>query len=76
MLLKLNQPALALKEFEASAAKEPNRFKGLYGAAKAATLSGDREKARALYAKLVALASRADTERPELAEARAFLGKP
>ncbi len=75
MLLELNQPALALREFEASAAKEPNRFKGLAGAAKAAALSGDREKARTLYEKLVALAGRADTERPELVEAKAFLGK-
>jgi hypothetical protein len=75
MLLELNQPALALKEFEASAAKEPNRFKGLSGAAKAAALSGDRKKAQALYEKLVAVATRADTERPELVEAKTFLGK-
>ncbi len=75
MLLELNQPALALKEFEASHAKEPNRFKGLYGAAKAAALSGDRDKARALYEKLVALAGRADSQRAELVEARTFLAK-
>jgi hypothetical protein len=75
MLLELNQPALALKEFEASMAKEPNRFKGLYGAAKAAALSGDREKARALYAKLQALCSHADADRPELVEAKIFLAK-
>jgi len=75
MLLELNQPALALREFEASYAKEPNRFRGLYGAAKAAALSGDREKARAVYEKLLAPASRADTERPELKEARTFLAK-
>jgi hypothetical protein len=41
MLLEMNQPAQALKEFEASHLKEPNRFRGLYGAARAAELSGD-----------------------------------
>jgi hypothetical protein len=32
MLLELNQPALALKEFEAWHKVEPNRFRGLYEA--------------------------------------------
>jgi hypothetical protein len=47
----------------------------LYGAARAAELSGDREKARTYYANLLALCEKADTERPELKEARAFLTK-
>ncbi|MBI4840076.1 MAG: hypothetical protein HY803_03205 [candidate division NC10 bacterium] len=75
MLLELGNPGQALKEFEASHRVEPNRFKGLYGAAKAAGLSGDLGKAKAYYGQLVALCARADTERPELAEARAFLAK-
>ena len=33
MLLQLNQPADALKEFEATLKKEPNRFRALSGAA-------------------------------------------
>jgi hypothetical protein len=32
MLLELKRPAEALKEFEASHLREPNRFRGLYGA--------------------------------------------
>jgi hypothetical protein len=75
MLLDLNQPARALVEFEASAAREPNRFNGLSGAARAAELSGNPAKARALYAKLVTLCDRADGERPELRHAKAVLGK-
>jgi len=75
MLLELNQPAKALVEFEASAAREPNRFNGLFGAARAAELSGDRGKAKSLYAKLVAMCDRADGERPELREAKAALAK-
>jgi predicted Zn-dependent protease len=58
MLLELNQPAEALLEFEASSGREPNRFNGLFGAARAAELSGDKVKARTLYAKLVALCDR------------------
>jgi tetratricopeptide (TPR) repeat protein len=75
MLLELKQPALALKEFEASHKVEPNRFRGLYGAARAAAQSGDMAKAKTYYEKLVVLSQNADTERPEIKEAKAFLSK-
>jgi tetratricopeptide (TPR) repeat protein len=75
MLLELGDPRQALKEFERSHRVEPNRFRGWYGAARAAALSGDREKARTYYANLLALCEKADTERPELKEAKAFLAK-
>ena len=75
MLLDLNQPAQALVEFEASATREPNRFNGLFGAARAAELSGDRAKAKTLYAKLMSMCDRADGERPELRHAKAALPK-
>ncbi len=70
MLLELKQPAQALKEFEASQQREPNRFRGYLGAARAAEMMGDRSKAAASYRSLVLLAKDADTERPELANAR------
>jgi tetratricopeptide (TPR) repeat protein len=75
MLLELKQPALALKEFEASHKVEPNRFRGLYGAARAAAQSGDMAKAKTYYEKLVELCRQADAERPELKEAKEFLAK-
>ena len=75
MLLELRQPVLALKEFEASHKLEPNRFRGLYGAAHAAAQSGDIAKAKTYYEKLVILSRNADTERPEIKEAKAFLSK-
>ena len=75
MLLQANQPAEALKEFEISMRTEPNRFRGFYGAAKAAQLSGDQKKAGAYYSKLLALSKNADTDREELREAKAFLRK-
>jgi hypothetical protein len=73
MLLELGRPAEALKEYEASLKTSPNRFNGLYGAARAASLSGNKKRAKALYAKLVAVCDHADSERPELVEAKAFL---
>ena len=75
MLLELKQPALALKEFEASHKVEPNRFRGLYGAARAAAQSGDMAKAKTYYEGLVVLSQNADTERLEIKEAKAFLSK-
>jgi len=76
LLLEVKQPAPALQAFEASQRSAPNRFKGLYGAARAAELAGEKEKARAFYTALVALAELADSERPEVDEARTFLAQP
>jgi hypothetical protein len=73
LLLELHQPQLALKEFESSLLASPNRFNGLYGAAKAAELSGEREKARTFYAKLAEVSEKSDGERPELQAAKMFL---
>ena len=67
--------AEALSAFEASQVTEPNRFRGFYGAGRAAELAGDLSKARTHYTALVALAEQADTERPELKQARAFVAQ-
>ena len=72
MLLELKRPSEALKEFEASHVREPERFRGYWGAAQAAAQSGDKAKARRYFARLVELAGEGAT-RPELAQARAFL---
>ena len=75
MLLEMKQPAEALKEFQATLKKEPNRFRAVYGAAKAASLSGDRATARTYYTQLLKICAKADSPgRPELAEARKFAG--
>jgi len=73
MLMVLNQPAPALVEFERSLVRDPNRFWSIFGAARAAEASGNREAARGYYAKLQALTADRDTERPELTHAKAFL---
>ena len=75
MLLESNQPVEALKEFEATMRVEPNRFRTVAGAARAAEVAGDKAKARNYYTQLLALGEKADAERAELRQARAFLGK-
>lgn len=76
LLVELGQPAAAVREYEASLDRAPNRFKALHGVARAAELAGDRGKARVFYTKLLALTKSVDLERPELREAQAFLGRP
>lgn len=73
MLMALNRPAEAFTEFERSLKRDPNRFRGVYGAARAAEASGNREAAREYYTTLLTLTAGRDTERPELAHARMFL---
>ena len=73
MLLEAGNARDALLAFEATMAKEPGRFRGAYGAARAAEASGDRAKARQLYQALLDIAKSAEAERPELQRARAFL---
>jgi len=70
-LLELKKPAEALTEFEATLKREPNRFRSVYGAARAASLAGDRAKTRSYFSQLVKICERADAPaRRELAEAR------
>ena len=73
MLLDRGMAKEALAAFEATQAKEPNRFNGYAGAAKAAQALGDTAKAKANYEKLLALASGSDSHRPTLAAARSFV---
>jgi hypothetical protein len=71
MLLETNDPAEALKAFEQTLEKEPNRFRTLAGAVEAATLAGDRQKARQYASTLLRICDRADKPgRPELVAAR------
>src|SRR5436309_367606 len=74
LLLQQGQAPAALREFEGALKENPNRYRGLYGAARAAETAGDRPKAVGYYEKLVALTSKADTARPEIARAKTFIG--
>jgi len=75
MLLEMNQPTKAMVEFEATLRMAPNRFNAVAGAARAAKLSGDNEKARTYFARLLALCNHADADRPALADARSVLAQ-
>ena len=75
MLMMLNRPAEAFTEFERSLRRDQNRYRGIYGAARAAEASGNLKAARDYYEKLESLTAGRDSERPELVHARAFLMK-
>ncbi|HEY5896412.1 MAG TPA: hypothetical protein VIV54_02550, partial [Burkholderiales bacterium] len=74
MLMEQKRPAEALKEYELSQQREPNRFRSLYGAALAAEMSGDASAARRHYTRLVQLAGKGEP-RPELVLARSYLSQ-
>jgi tetratricopeptide (TPR) repeat protein len=76
MLLQLEKPAAALAAFETTLKKEPNRFRALAGAARAASLAGKPDAAKAHAAKLVQVCERADQPaRPELAAVKTLAAK-
>lgn len=75
MLMELGQPAEALKAYEASMVKEPNRFRGLYGAALAAEQSGDRTRARGYYEKLASMCAQSQGTRAELTRTRQLVSR-
>jgi len=71
LLLEIKQPSAALKEFEATLTKEPNRFWSLYGAAEAAKLAGDRSTAQKHFQALLKVTAHLDNaQRKEVVEAR------
>ena len=73
MLLERGMAKEALAAFDATKAKEPNRYHGFAGAAQAAEKLGDKVKAKENYQKLIALAATADSDRPEVVAARKFM---
>jgi len=75
LLMELGQPAAALKEYEAAQKSEPNRFRNVYGAARAAELAGDLAKAKKYYTQLMKLGAKASGDREELRQARSLLAR-
>jgi hypothetical protein len=76
MLLKVNKPVSALEQFEAVLKKEPRRFRSLYGAARAAQLSGNRNANAKYFRELLNVCAKSDTPgRSEIEEARHALSK-
>jgi tetratricopeptide (TPR) repeat protein len=73
MLMAMNRPREAFAEFKRSLQRDPNRLRGLYGAARAAHMAGNRQAAREYYEKLLTLTAEADTIRMEIEQAKKFL---
>ena len=74
LLLEAGRSTEALTEFTKALKQQPNRYRGLYGAARAAEASGDAASAKAFYAKVIELSKQAEGRRPELQRAQAFVG--
>jgi hypothetical protein len=74
MLLASKSAPGALKEFQATLAKEPNRFRSLSGAGRAAAQAGDAAAATGYFTTLVTMCVGAgDSARADLEQARAAL---
>jgi tetratricopeptide (TPR) repeat protein len=73
MLLELDRPKEALREFQRALEKWPNRSLSLLGLARASARVGDRAGAQEHYRRLLANWSQADGDLPELEEARRAL---
>lgn len=73
MLLHLNKPIEALEAYEADLQKHPNRFNALYGAGTAAQKSGNIQKTKTYFQKLLNVMGNTNSNRPELALVKQFL---
>jgi tetratricopeptide (TPR) repeat protein len=72
MLLELGYPAEARLAYESALERGPNRFNSLFGAGRAAELTGDSDAATRYYGLLLELTKDADTERDALRHARQY----
>jgi hypothetical protein len=73
LLLEQGKAGEALREWDAALREYPNRYRSLYGAARSAEASGQREKATDFYRRLAELTRSGDNSRPEIAVAKAHL---
>ena len=75
MLLEAKHPQQALVEYQTDLKVNPNRFNGLYGAARAAEDAGKQNDANEYYALLLKNCDGGSSTRPELSHARELLAK-
>ncbi len=75
LLLDANRPQQALAEYRTDLKLNPNRFNGLYGAARAADAAGEHTDANDYYAQLLKSCAGASSTRPELSKAKELLAK-
>jgi hypothetical protein len=75
VLLNEAKAGEALRGYETVLTKEPNRYRAFAGAMQAAERSGDAKKAAVFAERLLEQTAAADTQRPEMAQARKVLGR-
>ena len=75
LLLEGGRSRAALVEYQQALRQTPNRYRGLYGAARAADAAGNRKMAIEYYGKLVDLAKAGDGSRAELQRAQEYLAR-
>ena len=73
LYLASNQPEKALETYKLNLELHPLRFNGIYGAAKAASELNKTTEAIYYFDQLVRLSTAVKSNRPEVAEAKAFL---
>jgi predicted Zn-dependent protease len=73
ILLFMDQPREAQRQFERSLLWHANRARSLLGLARASTQSGDLHSTRNAYATFLPIWNQADPDLPELHEAKQFL---
>jgi len=73
MYMQVGDITHALAAYEAAVQRQPKRFNGMYGAAKAAANTGDITKAKKYYNEMIAVAQ--SSPRTELKEAMAYVSK-
>jgi tetratricopeptide (TPR) repeat protein len=75
ILLEAKRPQQALAEYQTDLKLNPNRFDGLYGAARAAEASGKQNDATEYYALLLKVCDGSNSTRPELSQARKLVAQ-
>ena len=75
ILLEAKRPQQALAEYQTDLKLNPNRFNGLYGAARAAEEAGKPGEAAEYYALLLKVCEGGNSTRPELSRARELVAK-
>jgi hypothetical protein len=75
LLLNDAKAADALHGYEMVLTKEPNRYRAFAGAMQAAERTGDAKKASVFAERLLAQTAAADSQLPEMAQARKVLGR-
>lgn len=75
LLLEAKRPQQALAEYQTDLKLNPNRFNGLYGAARAAEEAGKQSEAAEYYALLLKACDGGSSTRPELSRAKQLVAQ-